>query len=172
MWTIWLALGGCATPEPEPEPAPVEAPEPAAPKRSKGKRKAKAGGGCPEGVVVNPGWEGEYPGPVVDVTKAATVSARAEPCQRAAAQQCTVPAGLYHPWSEVEAAYRTVRGVDRYEVLKDTRIGEIEVSAGTEGSVVAYLAEGYCTFDVGGRKAEAMCPGVADDETFRELSVS
>jgi hypothetical protein len=188
---ILMALIGCGSSTPEtPEPG-AEAPEEGAPaKGAKGKkgkkgkgRKGKAGGGkpapekpgavtCPEGVVVNASWEGEYPDPIAHVTEAVTMMGRREPCQRRAGIECVVPAGLYHPWSDGDhdADYKTVRSVDRYTVLQDTTIGSTDVAAGAEVSVVQYLAEGFCIFEVEGERIESMCPGVGDDgETFEKL---
>src|SRR5690242_183983 len=85
-----------------------------------GKAKSKAGkrraAECPEGVVAAPSWPGEYPGPIVDVTKAVKVKASAEPCGQATLD-CELPAGLYHPWSDTDGDtdYVTVRSIERWK---------------------------------------------------------
>jgi hypothetical protein len=106
------------------------------------------------------------------VTDPVTMTGRREPCQRSARIECVVPAGLYNPWSDGDhdADYKTVRSVDRYTVLKDTTIGSTDVMAGAVVSMVQYLAEGYCVFEVEGERVESMCPGVSDDgATFEKL---
>lgn len=168
---VWWMVVGCGSTEtvapPAPAPAPAAvAPEPVAKaKKGKGKNKARgrARGACPQGVVTNLGWEGEYPSPVVEVTKPVSLKASADPCADPT-MDCAVPAGLYHPWSQVEVDYATVRSVEKYRAKHDTTVGETAVKSGEEVTVTQYLSEGYCIVEVAGKDGEAECPLDADFE--------
>ena len=125
-------------------------------KRSRsGKRPSAAG--CPADVVAAPSWPGEWPSPVVDVVKPVTVQVRAEPCARPSFD-CEVPAGIWHPWSEVESEYVTVRAIVRYEVTENTDVDELHVKVGDIVEVVQSFGEGYCAYRVAGKDLTAPCP--------------
>ncbi|MEZ4237272.1 MAG: hypothetical protein R3F59_14205 [Myxococcota bacterium] len=184
MGALWL-LAACGSTEPAATPAPVEPPPAAAPARSKGaKGKGAKGKGkrertadtektsCGEGVLVNGGWEGEYPSPIPDVREPVATKGRKGPCQPEPTVACTVPPGLYHPWAEITADFRTVRGVDRYRATRDLKLDDIDVSAGTEVWVTAYHGEGYCSVKVGDREAQAECPGMFEGDGFEEVAKS
>jgi hypothetical protein len=137
---IWLLACARHVPAPAPEAAP---------------------GRCPAGVEPAPLWVGEYPGPVVEVTQAVTLPGRAAPCDAAATLTCTVPPGLYHPWSTLEAGFVTLSRVQRYRA---TRAHE-GLDEGEIVEVTTYLAEGYCRWRVRGRELDERCP----EDGFEEL---
>lgn len=133
-----------------------------------GKRPPAASGACPEGVIASPSWPGEWPSPVVDVTKPVAVSVRTEPCGKATLT-CTVPVGIYHPWSKIESEYLTVRGIDRYEVIKAATIGERPVAVGDIVEVVQYFGEGFCGYRIAGAEAEDSCPEILDGSPLKQI---
>jgi hypothetical protein len=158
-----------------PEPA-AEAPTAPAPpdkpgKAHKGGKGAKGGkrpdaAGCPEGVVAAPSWPGEYPGPVVDVVKAVSVQVRAEPCSRPSFD-CSVPAGLYHPWSEVPSDYVTVRSITKWKLTKDVDVDELHAKTGDIVEVYQVFGEGYCGYVVAGKEVTAPCPELLGESLTR-----
>lgn len=154
-----------------PPPAPtVEAPAPAAPVHKAGKAgkrgKPADATGCPEGVIAAPGWPGEWPSPVVDVVKAVTLKVRAEPCSRPSLD-CEVPAGIYHPWSDIVAEYVTVRSIDKYTVNKTLDVDELHCKAGQTIEVTQEFGEGYCGYRVAGKDVTAPCPEMLGDALTR-----
>jgi hypothetical protein len=130
---------------------------PAAGKAKRGKGKGKRGkltpAECPEGIVAAPSWPGEYPGPVVDVVRPVRVEALGAPCGRPL-PECEVPAGLYHPWSELEAEYVTVRALERYKAVKALTIEGASVAVGDIVEVYQYFGEGFCGYRVANRELE------------------
>jgi len=124
---------------------------------------------CPDGSSVFMNWEGEYPGPVVSVTREVQLMGRGEPCQEEASISCAVPSGLYHPWGDKGAGFATVRGVDRYRASVDRKLWDGEVTAGDEVEVIGYFGEGFCLFRVGGQEMQGECPGVGPDDGFVEI---
>jgi hypothetical protein len=129
---------------------------------------------CPDqDRSVWPWWQGEYPVPVIQINEPVTLPAYTDICQPVSSFRCTVPPGLYHPWSEIEAEYRTVRTPDRYTALVEF---EIWVPSGRErttfapGTVIEvpyYIAEGYCVWrfpDASEAQIEETCPEGWDDD--------
>lgn len=127
----------------------------------RGKATPGASKECPQGVVASPSWPGEYPGPVVDVVSPVEVKARPAPCATATLS-CTLPKGIYHPWSEVASDYLTVRSVDQYTVAKAATIGGKAVAIGDIVEVVQYLGEGFCSYRIAGADAEDSCPDLLE----------
>lgn len=130
---------------------------------------------CADGRHIVPTWQGEYPGPIVQVDRPVVVNARLGPCQVAAPVTCTVPAGLYHPWAAGAGGYVTVRGTDRYRARRAVEVepgGGRVVPAGEVIDVVAYLGEGFCAFGGTWDGVLSSCPEqVADGqgEVFEPL---
>jgi len=175
LWS--LACGGGTTPvegdpvvidvpTPDPvvvAPTPAPAPAPAAPR-------------CPEGVHAAPLWQGEYPGPVVNVTKEFTTPARAAACDGEPKGPCTVAVGIYHPWANTAARFATLRPIDKFRLngpwTAQTDIGKtLSLTAGDEVEITAYYGEGYCGYRAGGSEFAAMCPDMlttADDKPLFE----
>jgi hypothetical protein len=154
-------------------PAPEAAPEAApAGKGKRGKGKGKVGkvapGECPEGQVAAPSWPGEYPGPVVDVVKPFKAQALGAPCGKAL-PECEVQPGLYHPWSEVEAEYVTVRGLDRYKATKACAIEGVSVAAGDIVEVYQYFGEGFCGYRVAGKELSDSCPDLLEGQPLEAI---
>lgn len=96
-------------------------------------------------------WSGEYPEPVIDVTKEMTFKNAISTLKNLTPKiECTIPAGLYHPWSnekdvlKVVLSYTTLAPMKIYEALDDYQFDEIQFK---KGDVIArhhYLSEGYC----------------------------
>ena len=136
---------------------------------------------CPEGIIDSVGWEGEYPGPVVQVLQPVTVPARSSACEREPSLRCTLAPGLYHPWSTDFPGvvdYHTVRAIERFEVLQpiampDDVEGAPLLPVGTIVEVLLYLGEGLCSVRVGGVESPSSCPEMIDDiggkPVFRHL---
>jgi hypothetical protein len=160
------------TPEvqpPAPEPAPAAEP---AGKAKRGKGKGKIGkvapGECPEGIVAAPSWPGEYPGPVVDVVKPVKVAAFGAPCGKPLLD-CEVPKGLYHPWSELEAEYVTVRALERYKAKTACTIEGTSVAVGDIVEVYQYFGEGYCGYRVAGKELADACPDLLEGTPLEQI---
>ncbi len=112
-------------------------------------------------------WSGEYPQPVVQVISTVTLNAVSDVCVPGERFSCSVPAGLYHPWSELEYGYVTVRGSYLYvavapftvTVYEDEREVDVPYPAGTRVEVPTYLSEGLCRFWLPDRRLdEELCP--------------
>lgn len=108
-------------------------------------------------------WQGEYPGPIVDVRRPVTVPTRADPCDAEATRTCELPVGVYHPWSRGEA-FVTLRPRERFRVAAPFTLGEggPALAAGAEVTVEGYAGEGYCLYGVAGVGVTASCPGMDD----------
>ena len=108
-------------------------------------------------------WQGEYPGPVIDVSskkknKTTTVKGWESLRQLKVQKNCTIQNGLYHPWSQTKNSvieFYTIAPVLDYVVLQDiTNPEDLGLSAFYEGQTVPaiktnskivnymYLAEG------------------------------
>jgi len=156
-----LACGGLAdvdspsTPVVAPEAVP--APTPAAPTSR-----------CGSGLQQVDYWQGEYPGPVVEVTSAVEVPSYNAPCDGAPSATCRLEPGLYHPWPPgAGKAFATLRPIDRFRATRAGEIGDGETTLsfaeGTTVEVLGYYGEGYCALRVEGKSIDGMCPGMSDD---------
>ncbi len=123
---------------------------------------------CPEGLVFTGTWQGEYPGPPVDVKSPVTVPARAEACDGAATLQCTVPTGLYHPWSQDPAEFGTIRPVETYRAKRAVTVqvddAPQNLAANDTVVVTTYWGEGNCSLKVGAKTGPGECPNLLEDE--------
>jgi len=129
-------------------------------------------GGCPEGTHVSQGWPGEYPDPVLQVNAPTEVDARADVCDDSANLDCTVPPGLYHPWSDYAvAAYKTVSPVQVYVAEKDLafKINGTKIAKGTEIRELAYVAEGQCEMELNGETFFDTCLADLGEPGFKAL---
>ena len=107
-------------------------------------------------------WEGEYPGPVVQVVDSTMLPRRADPCGPITGE-CLVGPGLYHPWG-VGSGFATVRAVDRYVMSADHTNGEgFTFAKGDTVEVTVYLGEGFCSFRVNGEEMSGECPNLMGD---------
>lgn len=113
---------------------------------------------CPDDVVVSAGWPGEWPGPVVHVASAVELKAFRHPCDPVPTVDCTVPAGVYHPWADTTPDCRTVRAVERFETTRTLSIEARSFPAGTVVEVHQYVGEGFCEMVVGGASMVDACP--------------
>jgi hypothetical protein len=108
-------------------------------------------------------WQGEYPGPVIDVSskkknKTTTVKGWESLRKQTVQKNCTITNGLYHPWSQTKNSvidFYTIAPVLDYVVLQDianpqdldisSLNGDQSVPAIKAGSKIVnymYLAEG------------------------------
>ncbi|MFT5680014.1 MAG: hypothetical protein ACI8RZ_000919 [Myxococcota bacterium] len=127
---------------------------------------ASISGLCQNGMEAAETWQGEYPGPVVHVMETARLPSRFEPCG-VIQGECTVPAGLYHPWATGALGFATVRPILKYRVTKDYT--DEEGTAFAEGDIVevtAYLGEGFCGLRINGENEGGYCPGMFDESAF------
>jgi len=121
---------------------------------------------CPDGRTVFPFWAGEYPSPVIQIDSPIEHMVADAPCD-GATRRCTIPAGLYHPWSQelpggVAFGSRTAPQI--YIAQKAHRFeGGTEIKAGQEVVVTTYLSEGFCAMEINGTAIEDMCPGTGGD---------
>lgn len=121
---------------------------------------------CPEDVVFFETWQGEYPGPPVDVKGVVTVPARAEACDAEAALTCTVPVGLYHIWSNDSASFGTIRGIERWKALRATTLdldAPVPIAAGEVVTMTGYMGEGFCSVTAGKAQSTTQCPSMIED---------
>ena len=127
--------------------------------------------GCPEGTFASDGWPGEYPSPVLQVNSPTLMAAQSNPCDTSATISCAVPAGLYHPWSEVtEAKYSTVGPVTTYVTLKELELGGKTLPPDTKVVEQYYSSEGMCGLLINGESVDDMCPSNQDTTNlYKEL---
>jgi hypothetical protein len=121
-------------------------------------------GACSADIMASEAWEGEYPGPSVDVRRPVTVPGFAHPCDAAATLNCKLVQGVYHPWSTTtRSRYLTVQAVHRYRARTPVTVTQEDASsrvlpAGTIVSVPVYLGENICAFELGDLRWTAECP--------------
>lgn len=139
-------------------PTPVAPPAPVTPAATR----------CPEGVIFFETWQGEYPGPPVDVKTAVTVPARAMPCDAEAASTCTVPVGLYHMGANHDGKFGTIRATEHWKAKRATTLDmdgkPTSVAAGDVVVVNGYMGEGFCDVAVGSVSTTTECPSLLEDE--------
>lgn len=111
-------------------------------------------------------WSGEYPGPVIDVTRKTTIQAHASVRKLGKTQSCTVKEGLYHPWSQDSTSlinYYTLVDLTIYEAEKDTALEEaftvkedkpVVLKKGDQVTNEVYLSEGWCRAEVRTEKSK------------------
>lgn len=106
------------------------------------------------------GWQGDYPSPVVHVMARTTQPAYTDPCHDQAASRCTLRPGVYHPWGDQDLNFATVRAIARYTANRPVVIDRFGVvlEPGAEISVIAYMADGLCTWQVDDQQFDEVCP--------------
>jgi hypothetical protein len=125
---------------------------------------------CPEGTTASAGWSGEYPSPVIQVNANVTVKGRGHPCDATSEISCTVPAGLYHPWSTTsKAAFQSVAPAFRFVTRKEVAPTGRTLPVGTHVLEQSYLSEGFCVLVIDGKTEEGDCPGGAVDDAYTKL---
>jgi len=120
---------------------------------------------CPAGMYVGDGWQGEYPGPILDIRAPVAVRAFKDVCDPQPSVDCTVPPGLYHPWSKTtESRFRTLRAITTYKAIADFSLDAIDdqpapsFPAGTTVEVLYYYGEGICQWRIAGKTYDNACP--------------
>lgn len=100
------------------------------------------------------------------VSESTAVPARTDPCGEPTSS-CTVPPGVYHPWSETEAQYATVRAVDACVALRPFELDQVSADGqpdrrrfpeGTRVLELLYGGEGYCEVSIDGLELGMDCP--------------
>ena len=69
-------------------------------------------------------WAGEYPGPIMDVTEAITLSSYSSLEKLDVSKPCTIEKGLYHPWSEEKTSalnYFTITNIATLTAKTDSQ---------------------------------------------------
>jgi len=132
---------------------------------------------CNDTIVSAPVWQGEYPSPVVFLSEPTELNGFGHPCLALQAQpsRCMVPADLYHPWGGNGRGFTTLRGKDRFEVLRPIDVDGLALAPGDEVIVRAYYGEGFCGMESSGHSFSEMCPEFWTDdsgELFRAISTS
>ncbi len=137
-------------------------------------------GTCPDGRLVRPGWQGEYPMPILHVQTDAPLPARSSACAPQADRSCRPTPGVYHPWSRSlppagakADRFVTVRGVDRWRMLREHRPeGWREtLPAGAVVEVLFYAGEGYCEERVEGGAVDVQpCPDLWPEGTAERIA--
>ena len=111
---------------------------------------------CPDGMVVHPMWQGEYPAPVIHVLSQVELSVYAGPCDPFPKGTCLLEPGIFHPWGEGEE-FITLRPVEPYRARERFTLGDREVSAGEIVEVTGYLAENICAWKVREKAVNTEC---------------
>lgn len=125
------------------------------------------------------GWPGEWPSPVLKVDFPVTVEAVVSLGEGADQFSCTVPGpAVYHPWArKAQAEYWSIQTVQTYVATRDTsiemsfdhdEIATIQIPKGGRVRELAYLAEGVCLVEAGGRTGYASCPSHANPEMEKD----
>ena len=131
---------------------------------------------APAGMFVGDGWQGEYPGPILDIRSPVQVRAFQDVCDPAPSLDCAVPPGLYHPWSKTtQSRFRTLRSITIYKALADFSMDAVEgqpaasFPAGTTVEILYYYGEGICQWRIAGKTYDNACPEqlVGEGETPR-----
>ncbi|MBD3868615.1 MAG: hypothetical protein IFK94_10870 [Acidobacteria bacterium] len=112
--------------------------------------------GCPDGMVIHPMWQGEYPGPVIHVIDPVEVPTFADPCDPYPSGTCTLTAGVFHPWGDGDD-FVTLRPVEPYTAKDRFTLEETIVEVGETVLVTGYLAENICAFRVREETIHAEC---------------
>lgn len=119
---------------------------------------------CPTGTSIIPYWQGEYPGPVVDIQTNVVVQVSEDECSPPT-RSCQLPPGLLHPWAPAYALeFKTVVAVQKYRATRLIRLdtwGEPAVVKPDEVvEITGYLGEGNCEIRMpDGTSVEGWCPG-------------
>ena len=132
---------------------------------------------CSDTIVSAPVWQGEYPSPVVFLHETTQLNGFEHPCHalQESARPCTAPEGLYHPWGGHGPGFVTLRGLDRFAVLRSVDVDGVSLEPGDQVIVRAYYGEGFCGMVSNDEEFSDMCPEFwTDDEgdLFQSISSS
>lgn len=133
-------------------------------------------------------WLGEYPGPVIDVTRKVTVRSYQDILNLKGRKKCTIQKGIYHPWSTDAGStigFLSIVGWNSYLIEKaftSTEAFAVDQSANAPQKFhfkpyskvlgVYHLAEGWCrgSYMSGkdGRRTdiEFYCPVITDNKRY------
>jgi len=122
-------------------------------------------------------WQGEYPGPIIDVSSKksgkTTVQAYKSLRKLDAPIACSVINGIYHPWSKTKNSvinYYTITPVEDYKALKTAKLEEYTIQAGDIITNVVYLSEGFCKANLKNREIEFTCSALQENpQEFQRL---
>ena len=130
--------------------------------------------GTTQTMIANNFWSREYPEPVINVQptnkKWNRIYGYASLRKLDKKKPCTIQSGLYHPWSKRSNSlinFYSILPKTDYLVQKDTTLEEQKLKKGDTLKNEIYLAEGYCSYTLNGKKRfEAVC--ITDkDKAFR-----
>lgn len=95
-------------------------------------------------------WGGEYPSPIIEVSsKESTVAVYGYASLRKPTEKkkCTIPVGLYHPWTKDKLpveTYYTIIPHAQYEVTKDNP--ELNLKKGDFFDMEVGIGENFCSY--------------------------
>ena len=125
---------------------------------------------CSNGEVVFGFWQGERPSPIPQIDQTVVVDVHDDPCG-GPLRGCALGAGLLHPWANVaqksgQKTFATRTRTVSYTLTRAHSVGGLQLTAGSEVTMLSPLSEGYCTMLAEDQLVEAMCPN-PDSELWR-----
>ena len=110
---------------------------------------------CSEDIL--PFWSGEFPDPVLVVQQAQELTGFTDTCFTAK-KSCTVGAGIYHPWSDMDSVYisthEPVVYLSKHELASDLK----DYPSNTEIIWEGYVNQEKCALRIGTDRWIGDCP--------------
>ena len=110
---------------------------------------------CSEDVL--PFWSGEYPDPVLVVEKEISVTGFTDTCF-VENKSCTIPKGIYHPWSDIDSEYISLRDPVVYEAKKGISSDLKDYPSNIQLYWEGYVTQDKCAYRIGTDRWIGDCP--------------
>ena len=104
-----------------------------------------------------PFWSGEYPAPVVVVDGDISVNGFTNTCF-SEKKSCIILQGIYHPWSDIDSEYLSLREPVVYQVKKTVSSDLKDYPANTKLYWEGYATQDKCAYRMGADRWIADCP--------------
>ena len=125
---------------------------------------------CSDNNIILPVWQGELPGPVIHVKQSVVVSGQTDVCSEGSNVECELLPGLYHPWSDKDLRFATIKGVEQLRSTDAFYSNKNRYPSGTVVEIHSYPSEGMCEFVIAEDKWEAPCPSSSTGGGFTLIS--